>query len=64
MEELKLSKTWESLRLLYAVQCLLWKTVFSCFTIVTDEQCYLFFLLIDRFVRQRSTSDTISLVTL
>ena len=52
------------MKLLYAVQCLLWKTVFSCFTIVTDEQCYLFFLHIDRFVRQRSTCDTISLVTL
>ena len=52
------------MRLLYAVQCLLWKIVFSCFTIVTDEQCYLFFLLIDSFVRQRSTGDTISIITL
>lgn len=64
MEELKLSKTWEVMRLLYALQCLLLKTVFACFTIVTDEHCYLFFLVIDRLVRQRSTGDTISIVTL
>ena len=47
--------------MLFSVCC---GKLFSCFTIVVDEKCYLFFFLIDRFVRQRSTGDTTSIVTL